>query len=652
MALIDLSELKKSFEAQKILDGVDFVLEKGERVSLLGKNGSGKSTLLKIITGEMDADEGRIIRQNGVEIKMLAQDPKFDPNDTVMESLKKSLQELFDALKEFDDVTQMLSQNHEDKELLKKSEELTHFLEHHSAWNLEDKIERIVKQLRLEEFREQYTVTLSGGEQRRVALASLLLQKPDILLLDEPTNHLDVYMVEFLEELILSENYTMIFISHDRYFIDRIATRCIEIDDAKLKSFRGGYAEYLSQKTRMLENLKTEHENLLRILKQEENWYQRGVSGRRKRNEGRKRKLLDIREQAKKNPSAIKKMRVELEREKRNWNGGSAQNRQKELFWLENVSLSLGGKQIIKDFTARILQKDRIAIVGPNGSGKSTLLRVLRGELKIDSGSVRVGDFAVGYFDQTKSELDDSKDILDTFCPNGGDRVDVQGKNMHVYGYLKNFLFPKEFLDKRIAILSGGEKSRVALALLFAKKVDCLILDEPTNDLDIPTINILEEYIQNFEGSVIFVSHDRYFVDKLASKLYIFGGGEIEESHQSYSEYLEIEKELRELDDMEKTSNEPVRQKEEKPKKEVKKLSFKEKNEYESLPKEIEALEDEIKRLTNALGDPEIYQKEGISKLSEALSTAEATLELKMGRFFEIEEKIEGIIPQEKQTIS
>ncbi len=643
MALIDILELKKSFEAQKILDGVDFVLEKGERVSLLGKNGSGKSTLLKIIMDEMDSDEGRIIRQNGIEIKMLAQDPKFDPNDNVMESLKKSLSELFDALKEFEATNEKLAQNHDDKELLKKSEELTLFLEHHSAWNLEDKIERIVRQLRLEEFRTQRTVTLSGGEQRRVALASLLLQKPDILLLDEPTNHLDVYMVEFLEELILSENYTMIFISHDRYFIDRIATRCVEIDGGKMKSFKGGYESYLGQKTKMLENLKTEHDNLLRILKQEENWYQRGVSGRRKRNEGRKRKLLDLREQSKKNPSAIRKMRVELEREKRNWNGGSAQNKQKELFWLENVSLSLGGKQILRDFTTRILQKDRIAIVGPNGSGKSTLLRLLRGELKADGGSVRAGEFDVGYFDQTKALLDDTKDILDTFCPNGGDRVEVQGKNMHVYGYLKNFLFPKEFLDKKIAILSGGEKSRVALALLFSKKVDCLILDEPTNDLDIPTINILEEYIQNFEGSVIFVSHDRYFVDKLASKLFIFAGnGEIEESHQSYSEYLEIERELKELDDMEKVSMGPVRQKEEKPKKEAKKLSFKEKNEYEKLPQEIEFLESEIKRLTNALGDPEIYQKEGIAKLSAELADAEDNLEAKMERFFELEEKIEG----------
>ncbi len=643
MALIDILELKKSFEAQKILDGVDFVLEKGERVSLLGKNGSGKSTLLKIIMDEMDSDEGRIIRQNGVEIKMLAQDPKFDPNDNVMESLKKSLSELFDALREFETTNEKLAQKHDDKELLKKSEELTLFLEHHSAWNLEDKIERIVRQLKLEEFRTKRTVTLSGGEQRRVALASLLLQKPDILLLDEPTNHLDVYMVEFLEELILSENYTMIFISHDRYFIDRIATRCVEIDGGKMKSFKGGYESYLGQKTKMLENLKTEHDNLLRILKQEENWYQRGVSGRRKRNEGRKRKLLDLREQSKKNPSAIRKMRVELEREKRNWNGGSAQNKQKELFWLENVSLSLGGKQILRDFTTRILQKDRIAIVGPNGSGKSTLLRLLRGELKADGGSVRAGEFDVGYFDQTKALLDDNKDILDTFCPNGGDRVEVQGRNMHVYGYLKNFLFPKEFLDKKIAILSGGEKSRVALALLFSKKVDCLILDEPTNDLDIPTINILEEYIQNFEGSVIFVSHDRYFVDKLASKLFIFSGnGEIEESHQSYSEYLEIERELKELDDMEKVSVEPVRQKEEKPKKEAKKLSFKEKNDYEKLPQEIEFLESEIKRLTNALGDPEIYQKEGIAKLSAELTDAEGNLEAKMERFFELEEKIEG----------
>jgi len=652
MALIDISNIHKNYSAQKVLQGVDFTLEAGERVSLIGKNGSGKSTLIKIIEGSVDIDEGQIIIQNGLKIEMLIQDPKFTPGLTVRESIEEGLKELKEARLEYEKVAAEVGEDHENIALQERLSELGGFLDAHNAWSLDDKLARAIKELFLEELEHSHIMSLSGGEQRRVALAILLLKKPDILLLDEPTNHLDASSVEFLEELILAEKFTMIFISHDRYFIDRVATRTVEIDNGKNYNFSGGYADYLRQKEMLLSNMATEHENLLKILKGEEEWLSRGVKARLKRNEGRKQRVFALREQAKKNPSEIRKIKLQLERERKHFNAGAQQNRQKQMFELENISIKFGERELVKNFSLRVLQKDRIAIVGKNGAGKSTLIKTLLGEVPLSGGKIKNGDFTIGYFDQSRTHLDDDKNIMETFCPNGGDRVDVYGKSYHVFGYLKNFLFPKEYLDKKIGILSGGEKNRVALALLFTKKVDCLILDEPTNDLDIPTINILEEYIRNFEGCVIFVSHDRYFVDKMAGKLLVFkGGGVVEESYESYTEYLENEKEMAELDELERESQNswqevttPAPQAVEVPKvEEPKKLSYKDKLEYEKLPVDIEKLEAKIKEIENGLSDPAIYQEVGLGKLADELETTKATLEAKVARYFEIEEKLEKL---------
>ncbi|WP_281950967.1 ribosomal protection-like ABC-F family protein [Nitrosophilus kaiyonis] len=641
MALVDLKSISKQFEAQKILCNVDFYIDENERVAIVGKNGSGKSTLMKIVAGTLDFDEGeRRVKQN-IKIKMLPQKPKFDENITVKEEIENQLKELKEAKKRYEEIASLLAKDPDNKNLLESLNNLANFLDFHNAWNLEDKVERVLQEFDLKIYENRPVNILSGGEQRRVALAGLLLQKPDLLLLDEPTNHLDVYMVEFLEEMILKEKFTLLFISHDRYFIDNIATRVIEIDECKLRSFKGGYSSYLEQKEELLKSMQKQHENLLRLLKQEEEWLRRGVRARIKRNEGRKKRVLELREKAKKNPSLIRKIKLELEREKKHFNREDGINKKKMLFELENVSKSLGDKLLIKDFTARILQKDRIAIVGKNGSGKSTLLKLLLGEIKPDSGTIKRGEFKIGYFDQHRAMLDDNKNLIETFCPNGGDRVEVQGKNMHVYGYLKNFLFPKEFLDKKIGVLSGGEKNRVALALLFTKKVDCLILDEPTNDLDIPTINILEEYIQNFSGAVIFVSHDRYFVDKLASKLFIFhGNGYIEESYQNYSEYLSIEKELKNLENFEKEIEKP-KKKRIKIKKE--KLSYKEQRLLEELPIKIEELEEKLKEINDCLANPKCYEEKGINNLANELESFKNEYEELVEKYLELEEKRERI---------
>ena len=644
MALIDLNNISKHYSAQKILTEINFHVDEGERIVIIGKNGSGKSTLMKIVNGTLDTDGGERITKQNLEIKMLDQRPDFKEGHTVRQAVEAGLDELNNAKKRYDELSLLLAEDFDNSKNIDEHEKLSRYIEHHNAWNLDDKIERIIQHFDLKQYEEKPVAMLSGGEQRRVALASLLLQKPDILLLDEPTNHLDVYMVECLEELILKEKYTLVFISHDRYFIDRIATKSVEVEDCALREYSGGYSNYLSQKEEWIRTLQKQHDNLLGVLKRENEWFARGVRARLKRNEGRKERLMEIREDAKTNPAKIRQMSIELQREAKHFNRDKSINKQKMLFEVEDLCLTLGSKELLKNFTTRILQKDVIAIVGPNGSGKSTLLKALLGRIEPTSGKVKRGEVKIGYFDQHRELLDDSKNLIETFCPNGGDRVNVRGADMHVYGYLKNFLFPREFLDKKIGVLSGGEKNRIALALLFTKDVDILILDEPTNDLDIPTINILEEQLTNFNGAVIIVSHDRYFVDKIAKKLFIFKENKhIEESHQQYSEYLELEKELKELEEMQKyaETQKPKSAKEEKPKN--LKLTFKEKIALEKLPLEIDDLELQIDKKNECLANPKCYEEIGIAKLAKELEALKESYEQKVEELLEIQEKEEEI---------
>ena len=635
MALIDLIDVSKKFEAQKILCNIEFHLDEGERVALIGKNGSGKSTLMKIIDRTIEPDNGEIITKNGIKIKRLLQQPKFSVGVSVREAIENELTEFKEAYEKYIKLSEEFAKNPENKSIQNELDKISKFLDFHNAWNLDDRIERILQEFDLKKYENKDISLLSGGEQRRVALASLLLQKPDVLLLDEPTNHLDVYMTEFLEEILLKDKYTFIVVSHDRYFIDRVATRVVELENCKLRSFKGGYADYIRQKEELLKAKEKAYENELRLLKREEEWLRRGVKARLKRNEGRKKRVLELREKVKQEKSEIRQIEMQLKRELLAKQEDKI-NKKKVVFEIEKLNKSIGNKLLIKDFTTRILQKDKIAIVGKNGSGKSTLLKLLIGEEKPDSGIIKVGEnIKIGYLDQRKSMLDDDKDLIETFCPNGGDHVNVRGRNMHVYGYLREFLFPPEYLTKKIGVLSGGEKTRVALALLFTKDFDVLILDEPTNDLDIPTINILEEYLMDFEGSVIFVSHDRYFVDKIAKKLFIFkGDGVIEESFIPYTEYLEIEKELKEL---EKIKIEPVKEKRQKPKKK-KKLSYKEAKELEELPKLIEELEITIAEIEECLANPECYQEKGLIELSNELEEVKKIYDEKVERYLELEE--------------
>ena len=643
MALIDLIDVSKKFGPNEILNKISLSVNERERIAIIGKNGSGKSTLMKLVAGAIEPDSGRRIVQGGVKVEMLAQNPKFDDAATVKDALNLELKEIFDARDEYAAVLEALGHNPHNKELNARQDELIKFIEAKDGWQIERKIERVLEEFKLKEYENRAVTSLSGGEIRRVALGALILKKPDILLLDEPTNHLDVYMVRFLEDMLKSSRQTIVFISHDRYFIDALATRSVEIEEGALASFDGGYANYLAKKEEILASLAKSHETLLKQLKAEEEWLRRGVKARLKRNEGRKERVLAMREEAKKNPGVIRRVRLELERASKNFNQTQSVNRKKMLFEIKQLSKTIGGKQLFSDFNARVLQGERIAIVGRNGSGKSTLIKILLGFEKPSSGEIKRGEVRVGYFDQSRSALDDDKSLIETFCPNGGDRIMVRGRNMHVYGYLKNFLFPKEFLDKPIGVLSGGEKNRVALALLFSKEYDVLVLDEPTNDLDIATINILEDYLQSFEGAIIIVSHDRYFVDKIAHKLWAFEGTAIEVLHQEYSVYLELEDELNELGKFEASLASEAEQAQKQKSKTGAKLSYKQTQILSSHPEKIAALEAKIKELNASLSDPKIYQQIGLTALYNDLETAKSELESLENEYFEVLEIAENL---------
>jgi ATP-binding cassette subfamily F protein uup len=639
VGLIDLINIDKSYQDKIVLDGVSISINKNDKIAILGKNGEGKSTLLKILEGSLEIDNGKRVANKNIEIKMLAQAPKWDRDISVKQAIEEDLSELTQKKDEFNNISNSLSMQPDDKKLLSRQAELINYIDSKDAWNLDDKVDKTIEIFGLKELAHKNINILSGGEQRKVALASLVLYKPDILLLDEPTNHLDLSMVMFLEDMLTKNGITLIFISHDRYFINNISTSIIEIENRNTRKFTGGYTSYLTAKEEILNALQKGQTRLVKLLKKEQEWLNRGVKARLKRNEGRKKRLEEIKQESKQNPSEIKQIALQIQREKNNFNRTESINKQKMLFELENINKTIGNKILLKNFTTRILQNDSIAIVGKNGSGKSTLLKILTDQIEIDSGTIKRGDIKIGYFDQHRKMLDNNKNLIETFCPNGGDILTVQGKNIHIYGYLKNFLFPKEYLNHKIGLLSGGEKNRVALALLFANKYDCLLLDEPTNDLDIQTINILEEYLINFSGTIIFVSHDRFFVDKIAKKLFVFkGNGEIEHSYKTFSEQIEEELEDKEVAKLIQKNQKPKKSKPTQIKKD--KLTYKENIELDNLPDNIDKLESKILELEECLQNEECYKKIGISIIGKELEEKQSRLEESMQRFIELDSKL------------
>lgn len=646
MALIELIDANKNYDEKIILKNANFSANLGDKIAIIGKNGVGKSSLMKILAQKSFLDSGRLNVQNNIKISMLSQEPDFSSSLSVMQSIKQSLSDIYEALENFKLCNEKLANEPDNKELLKQIDTITRYLEAKDAWDIDAKIERALKELKLFEYKDRIISSLSGGEIRRIALCRVILENADIMLLDEPSNHLDVYMTSFLEDMLKMSKSCVIFISHDRYFIDQVADTCLEIDEGELRIFKGNYTNYLSKKAQLLESLNKSYETLVKTLKAEEEWLRRGVKARLKRNEGRKERVLKMREEAKKNPGQIKKLKLELDRASKSFNQEKSINRQKMLFELKNATKSVGQgndtKELFKDFSTRILQNERIGIVGANGCGKSTFIKILLKLQELDSGTLNQADINIGYFDQARTLLQKDKSILEIFCPNGGDSVEVKGKTMHVYAYLKNFLFPKEFLQKSVAVLSGGEKNRLALALLFTQKYDVLVLDEPTNDLDIATINILEEYLLGFEGAILLISHDRFFLDKIATKLYAFENSRIEIYHKPYTQYLEDEREKKDFEQFTRNLEDLKEEHKEKQKQKSAKLSYKEKEILEKYPEKIATLEAAIKKLNENLSDEKIYKEIGLEKLYTDLEQAQSELARLEEAYFEVLEKSEN----------
>ena len=671
--LLSLFQASKSFGARKILDSVSLAIDSGEKLAIIGKNGAGKSTLLKLLAQELELDEGKFSKKPDLELQILPQDPQFRADLSVRQVCQDSLRELQAIHARIAQIHTLLDSGSSkadssalgDSTLLDELGALSSRLDSIDGWDIAQRTQELLENFWLLDLQDRPVGSLSGGERKRLALATILMQPADLYILDEPTNHLDVEVVAFLERKLAAIQSSVLFISHDRYFIDNCAQRILEVDSGKIIEYRGGYTNYLAQKSAALSNLAKEHEKLLKLLKAEEEWLHKGVQARRKRNVLRKERVELLRAKAKSNPSIIRTMRLELERESKHHNRTQSQNAQKMIIECENLSLSMGEKLLITQCDLRILQRDRIAIIGRNGSGKSSLLKAFLGEVSPRSGVIKRGELRIGYFAQHRIDLDESKSLIEIFCPNGGDHIEVRGRSMHVYGYLKSFLFPKDMLTQKIGALSGGERTRVSLALLFTKQYDCLILDEPTNDLDIATINILEEYLLSFPGALLLVSHDRYFVDKLAQKLLILHKPidektpSTEESLQSFSEYLAYMEELGEYDKLESqlhttiaesimdsamesqqpSAPKPANTESKKPQK----LSYKEQRELDMLPEHIEHLEQRKAELERALGNEESIAQHGVVALAEELANVENELESSVERYFALESKREAL---------
>jgi len=652
MGIIDLIKVSKKYGAKDILKEVSLSIDENDKIAIIGKNGCGKSTLMKIINSLIEVDDGNVIKQGDISMHYINQAPVFE-DESVKDYMHNAMSELKELLDEYNKTIELYSKDVENEELQNKSAQLANKLDFYDAWNLDNKVASLMEHFELDVLSERKIKTLSGGEQKRLVLASAMLKKTDVLFLDEPTNHLDVYMVKFLEEYLKNNCKSIVLVSHDRYFIDSVATKIFEVENGEIRTYDGNYATYLQKKALLIEHKEKENKNLLKFLKNEEEWLAKGVRARRKRDEGRKERLMKLRDDAKANTSQIRSMSESLKKEQIKAPSVSKQSKKKVLFDIKNLVLKQGDKLLIEGFEGRILQRDKIAIVGKNGNGKSSFLKALLGQIPFE-GRIKVGDFKVGYFDQGRNMLDDEKNLLETFCPNGGDSIMVNGKNIHVFGYLKRFLFPKEYLNAQIKTLSGGEKNRVALAWLFAQDSDCLILDEPTNDLDIATINILEEYLISYKGCVLLVSHDRYFVDKIAKKLFVIEDKQIQTSYLKYSEYLDLEmsiKELNELQQLQSTTSvniQPLLKNIQDTNKEIskeqnkKKLTYAQKIELQNLDEEISELQAQIDSIKQSLSNPDEYNKIGVNKLSTMLDEVSKLYDDKVDRFLYLEDIAEN----------
>ena len=600
--LLTLKNVSLSYGHVPLLDGVELALEAGERVCLVGRNGTGKSSLLRLIYGEAMPDDGEIWRRDNLRIARLEQDLPAGATGTVFDVVAGGLQELGELVRRYHHTLAELQQAQSDQHV-RELTELTQALDTADGWRFEQRVETVISKLDLPA--DQSMKTLSGGMQRRVLLARALVSEPDLLLLDEPTNHLDIDGILWLEEFLLDFNGALLFITHDRAFLQQLATRILELDRGQLSSWPGDYTHYLRKREERLA-VEAEHNTQFdKKLAQEENWIRQGIKARRTRNEGRVRALKALRAERAKRLDQPGKARLELEQ-------GELSG--KLVVEVEHANLRLGGREIIHDFSTRIMRGDRIGIIGPNGAGKSTLIRVLLGELPVDSGSVRLGSkLQVAYFDQARAQLEREKSVLDNLNQ-GSEVLTINGRQRHVISYLQDFLFPPQRVNSPVKSLSGGERNRLLLARLFTRPANLLVLDEPTNDLDVETLELLEELLNEYSGTILLVSHDRAFLDNVVSSVLVFEGeGQIGEYVGGYEDWQRNQQQTKKRIPAAVKKVTPAKTPVSPPKVQTdkRKLSYKEQRELDLLPAQIEQLEGKQQQLQQLISDADFYKQDG-----------------------------------------
>lgn len=628
-------DVQLAFGGPALLDGANFNLERGERVCLIGRNGEGKSTLLKLIEGSLLPDQGEIALQNGITISMLAQDVPMD-SGKVADIVAEGAGEAAQVLKEYHEASDACVLG--DMDACDRMGNLQHKLDLLDGWALETKVNAILSKMGLDP--EADLVDLSGGRKRRVLLARALLTQPDVLLLDEPTNHLDVESIEWLEKFLLDQNnLTLLFISHDRAFVDSIATRIVELDRGVLRSYEGNYSRYLDLKAQQMEAEEKQNALFDKKLAEEEAWIRQGIKARRTHNEGRVRALKDLREQSKARRSQQGKVSMATQ---------DANRSGKLVFDIEHLRVEYDGYPIIKDFSALVLRGDRIGLVGDNGVGKTTLVKAILGELE-HGGSVKTGtQLEVAYFDQLRNALDLEKSVMANVSE-GSDFVDVNGGRRHIYSYLQDFLFSPERARTPVKALSGGERNRILLAKLLLKPSNLIVMDEPTNDLDMVTLELLEEMLSDYKGTLLLISHDRAFMDNVVTSTWVFDGkGNIDEYIGGYQDYLEQRPDQKVVDqksDVKKAiaKAEAASGVVETQAKKVK-LSYKDQRALEQLPAEIEALEKEQTQLSEKLADGSwfVTDTDAATQASQRLAEIDDLLLEKMERWDQLEEMTKG----------